>query len=698
MQKYSYCLLIPGILFFSSMAMPSHVQEPGSLPTFSQGRRYLTSEEVQGFVYRDQRPADLNVGRIFSMAWTDIERALNHALTDIRDNGYQNLNKINEVLGIEACYRRLRTKDRHTHIRLAQIERIENNIGRARAAITTTLDSRVRDSFFRLISSSNRENRQQEFNNIFYINSRFGRLSPALLPVAESYFHVVITSISSTPHDTFKENPLRVLPIEEDFSLRDFSRITDPTCLSAVRSLREKLLRQYHRNHSNHERSFLSDCRNHNQRTIAVTALEDSTNKIKKLYELMAIPVQEQDRTAENKSSFYKLLADSNLLTPSEIRTHGRSTDLACRVLASVNTFTSVLAEGIHADTATKPNLELAIEYSQALASVIKSDSFPQQTKVNALRSLAIEIDAGALEHIASDDRKILRRLDAIRLSWAQQVLNWTDQTEEVYKQAYSVLEAVILRKSVRSRTVPLILAALTVKRGVIPDVCASSDDANVIATALYEEYAAKTRKDKEEKHSENPKRARRTQLTPTKDGCPYSTAASPKCLSLAKEIEDSLEALTSEEDLSDSDGDGEEVIPTHVALAASAAAAPSHDAEETSLVAPATSRLKRQRPAPLDVEEEDVVPAAAPAFHSPESARSRAGTGVGVHHVAPLDEQRKQLVRELYAEFKIKKVKHHVQALLEYINREENRQRHGLPHRREPVTKDQIHHLMRRH
>lgn len=705
MQKYSYCLLIPGILFFSSMAMPSHVQEPGSLPTFSQGRRYLTPQEVINFAHRGQMPvglslAGLNIGHVFSMAWQDLENALNRALTDVRDQAYQNLDNINEVIGIEECYRHLRAKDRQTHSRSAQIERIENNIGRARAAITTTLDSRVRDSFFRLISSSNRENRQQAFNNIFDINSRFGRLSPVLLPVAESYFHVVITSISSTPHDTFKGNPLRVLPIEEDFAFRDFSTITDPICLSAVRQLRDKLRIKYHRDYTIQERSFLSNCRDVDQRNRAAAAMVEFYRGIEWLHAAMVIPVQGQYLTAKNNATFYKLLADSNLLTPSEIRTHGRSTDLACRVLASVNTFTSVLAEGIPADTATKPNLELAIEYSQALASVIKSDSFPQHTKVNALRSLAIDIDAGALARIADDDKKILRRLDAIRLSWAQQVLNWTDQTEEVYKQAYSVLEAVRQRKSVRSRTVPLILAALTVKRGVIPDGCASSDDANVIAAALYEEYAAKTRKDKEEKHSENPKRARRTQLTPTKDGCPYSTASSPKCLNLAKEIEDSLEALTSEEDLSDSDGesDGEEVIPTHVALAASAAVAPSHDAGEMSLVAPATSRLKRQRPAPLDTDEEAVVPAAAAAFHSPESARSRAGTGVGVHHVAPLDEQRKQLVRELYAKFKREEVKHHVQALLEYINREENRQRHGLPHRREPVTKDQIHHLMRRH
>ncbi|MEI6628371.1 MAG: hypothetical protein WCN27_03085, partial [Alphaproteobacteria bacterium] len=67
--------------------------------------------------------------------------------------------------------------------------------------------------------------------------------------------------------------------------------------------------------------------------------------------------------------------------------------------------------------------------------------------------------------------------------------------------------------------------------------------------------------------------------------------------------------------------------------------AAPSHDAAEDRSVVEAR-RLKRQRPVPLDIEEEDVVTAAAAApgsFPSPESARSRAGTGVGSHHVAPL-------------------------------------------------------------
>ncbi len=423
------------------------------------------------------------------------------------------------------------------------------------------------------------------------------------------------------------------------------------------------------------------------------------------LHAAMAIPVQGQYLTAKNNATFYKLLADSNLLTPLEIRTLGRGTDLAGRVLASVRTFSSVLVEGIPADTATKPNLELAIEYSQALASVIKSDSFPQHTKVNALRSLAIDIDAGALARIADGDRKILRQLDAIRFSWVQQALNCDGQTPELYTQAYTVLATVRANHFVRSMAIPLVLAALIIKREVLPEGCGNSDDATVIASELYGEYES-TRKDKKEPAEKR----RRKPPTPTKDACPYKTAAALH--GLAEAIESRLAALMTEDDLSDSgsESDDDEVVSSaHVALSASAAAAasacvssaaaaaPSHDAAEDRSVVEAR-RLKRQRPVPLDIEEEDVVTAAAAApgsFPSPESARSRAGTGVGSHHVAPLDEQRKQIIRELYDQFKRTNPTNYVIALTAYLNEEANVTKHRLPLRAERVTKFQIYRLM---
>ncbi len=706
MRKCFYCLVLLGTLFFSSMAQPSHLQEPRSLPTFREGRRFLTLQEVIDFAHRGQMPvglslAGLNIGHVFSMAWQSIESALNRTLTDVLDQAYQNLDNINGVIGIEECYRRLRAKDRQPHSRLSQLARIENNIARAIGFITTTLDSRVRNSFFRLGSSNDRENRQQAFNNIFDINSRFGSLSPALLPVAGSYFHVVITGLISTPPDTFGRNPLLILPFEEDFAFRDFSTITDPICLSAARSLRDKLRIKYHRDYTLQERSFLSNCRDGDQRNKASAAMVEFSRGIEWLHAAMAIPVQRQYLEAKNNATFYKLLADSNLLTPSEIRTLGRSTDLASRVLDSVRTFTSVLVEGIPTDTATKPNLELAIEYSQALASVIKSDSFPQRTKVNALRSLAIDIDAGALSRIANGDRKILRKLDAIRLSWVQQVLN-LDGQPELYPQAYTILAAVRDRKLVRSGAVPLVLAALIVKREVLPDGCGSFDDATVTAAELYKEYES-TRKDKKEPVEKR----RRKPPTPTKDACPYKTAAALH--GLAEAIESRLAALMTEDDLSDSgsesDDDDEVVSSAHVDLSASAAsaaaaAAPSHYAAGDRSVVEAR-RLKRQRPAPLplDTEEEDVVTAAAAAapssFSSPESARSRAGKGVGSHHVAPLDAKRKQVIIELYDQFKRTNPTNYVIALIEYINAEGNIQRHDLPHRSEPITKYQIYHLM---
>lgn len=693
MQKYFYYFFLLSALFFSSTAHPAQAQEPESLPTFSEGRRFLTPKEVQDFVYRGQRPAGLdNVGHIFSMAWTDIERALNHALTDIRDNGYQNLNKINEVLGIEKCYRSLRAKDRNLE-RVRNLDQIERNIARARAAITTTLESRVRSSFLRLVSSSDAENRQQAFMSIFEINAKFSRLSPELLPAAGSYFHNVIAGLSSTPPDTFKGNPLLILPIEEDFSLRDFREITDPICLTAVRQLRSKLRIKYHRDYLIQERSFLRDCCNGEQRLIAATAMVEFSRRIVRLHELLAIPVQGLYLTARNNATFYKLLADNNLLTPSEIRQLGSSSNLAARVLASVRTFSSTLAEGITGGTATKPDLEVAIGYCQALASVIKSDHFPQQEKVNSLRRLAIEIDGVALAHIANQDRTTLRRLDAIRLSWAQQVLNWDEQTPELYKQAYTILEAVRESHFVRSRATPLVLAALIIKRGVLPDGCGNSDDATVIASALYGEYES-THRDKKEPAEKR----KRDQPTPTKEACPYRTAATLH--DLAKLIELRLAALTPEEDFSDYDGEEIDAVPDVVRVGAGAGAA----AAALAAVAdsPDRGRLSRKRPIPLDTDldtdEEDVVTAAAAApgsFPSPESARSRAGQGAGSHHVAPLDEQRKQIIRELYDRFKRTNPTNYLQALTAYLNEKANVTKHGLPQRDEKVTKSQIYRLM---
>lgn len=708
MIKYFFYLQVVGVLFLCSAAQAAQVQEPASLQTFREGRRFLTPQETAAFVYHNQMPtgldlAGLNVGHVYAMAWSTIGNALVHAVANLRDNVYQNINNINEVIDIDGCYRQLRMKDRHCD-RVANLSQIERNIVIAMGAITTTLESRVRNSFFRLVSSSDEENRRQAFNCIFDIHLRSRRLLPGLLPVEGSYFQVVISGLRSTEPDTFRRNPLPILIIEEEFAFLDLSHVTDPACLLAARQVRMKLLDKCRDSYAIHEKSFLENCRNGAQRSRAASDMVECVRKIEWLNVAIGHPVQGQFLTNRNRALFYQRLAESNLLTPLEISSMGHSADLAGRVLSSVRIFNNELAERIARGTATKHDLELAIEYCQSVALAIKSEAFLQQDKVNSLRPLAIEINGAALERIASGDRKILRKLDAVRLCWGQQVLNWDGQIA-LYPQAYTVLEAVKDRALVRSQTIPLVLAAFIVKRNILPDGCTSHDDAALIAAELYKNY---------EKHyrREVPaaKRARIPDalFTPTQSSCPYRTAADSRLRDLAAALEERLASLIGEDPFDD----GEEVLPVadvvHVALAAAVDEVDAVDvacAQEDGERGLYERRLGRKRAASLlddngqdDLVEPAELAAASAAVPSPVSARSRVGTGVGVHHVAPLDEKRKQAIRELHGQFKRTSPTRYMAALLEHINNGDSIQKYGFPDRSDPVTKDQIYHLMGRH
>lgn len=718
----SYALLSTVFSIFSLNAAEQERPNPIEHERAAQQRGILSLEQFKEFLRCGRYPREMRLSEVYRQSWQMLQRGTTYSVDWFRAApSLQAMQGVNEVY---TDFQKLHSLDRYPAY--AVYHPIRQSLEATRASFVPTLERYFADAFREFLANENPESRLKAMRSMHTIYQDSLAVGLMLTKQASPLLHVM-TSDMPACETAIREGKTEAIQVFEE-ELANTPNVA-PAILGAIggadslKRLRRRIFESYRGRYQRAHQAFLGGRDQSARRQEEAARMVELASAIASLGHTIS-PVFTGLR-GRNEASFFKWLADNELLHVSEIRTPG----LSQRALRTVRAVGEHVERAIAAEELNAWDLERAFHYARNLSFLGKTIHLEKRPMIDALRYLSISVDDATIEGISRDvtaSHSLLKLRDSVRLNWAQLICDREDFSEDSSR-AYGLLDSVKRNGRVRSITIPLYMAVLIHVRGVHPAGC---DDPESLAENLFRQYEAS----RKEVTDHEPKR-RRTPIR-SKEMLPYESAGSGIAKEWAASLRSAFKALAEAEEEEESVSERAADVPAFhrekrrrsvsvdtlndlPEVEQEAAPADGGEAPGLGLFVPSgiqsvshlpEERLAQRRdltgPAPLSIEESEedsqeyrtvVADSSAASLPvttgaAPEPTTPARVARDGVAHPSPtLDARRVAYAKRLHQKLKERGELNRRQRVLRALNDPAVARRENFPERSEPVTRHQV-------